>query len=134
MGAKSWWNQTDSRSREAALSLAVLLVGVFGALLPVLGVAGLTDPMDTCEVEAETATRVPDTVSHAVTGHGMTLTGTHQADLVFANPVLGQRLLLALPEIVGSLLLLLLLILALLVKMARALRGGDVFVPVTPDA
>lgn len=128
MGAKSWWSQTDSRLLEAALGLAVLLVGVFGALLPALGVAGLMDPMDTREVEAETATRVLGTVTDAVTGHGMTLTGTHRADLVFANPDLGQRLLLALPEIVGSLLLL--LILALLFKMARTLRGGDVFVPV----
>ncbi|WP_103517202.1 DUF2975 domain-containing protein [Streptomyces sp. SM10] len=128
MGAKSWWSQTDSRLLEAALGLAAVLVGVFGVLLPALGAAGLMDPMDTREVEAETATRVPGTVTDAVTGHGMTLTGTHRADLVFADPDLGQRLLLALPEIVGSLLLL--LILALLFKMARTLRGGDVFVPV----
>ncbi|MCK8434108.1 DUF2975 domain-containing protein [Streptomyces sp. D2-8] len=45
-----------------------------------------------------------------------------------ADPVLSQRLLLALPEIVGSLFLL--LILALLLVMARTLRAGDVFVPV----
>ncbi|WNZ09652.1 DUF2975 domain-containing protein [Streptomyces sp. 11x1] len=128
MGAKSWWSQTDSRLLEAALGLAALLVGVFGVLLPALGVAGLIDPMDTREVEPETPPRVPGTVTDAVTGHGMTLTGTHRADLVFADPDLGQCLLLALPEIVGSLLLL--LILALLFKMARTLRGGDVFVPV----
>ncbi|GAA1162839.1 hypothetical protein GCM10009654_19410 [Streptomyces hebeiensis] len=128
MGAKSWWSQTDSRLLEAALGLAALLVGVFGVLLPTLGVAGLMDPTDTREVEAATATRVPGIVTDAVTGHGMTLTGTHQADLVFADPDLSQRLLLALPEIVGSLLLF--LILALLFEMARTLRGGDVFVPV----
>ncbi|MCC9711519.1 DUF2975 domain-containing protein [Streptomyces sp. MNU76] len=128
MGAKSWWSQTDSRLLEAALGLAALLVGVFGVLLPALGVAGLIDPTDTREVEAATATRVPGIVTDAVTGHGMTLTGTHWADLVFADPDLGQRLLLALPEVVGSLLLF--LILALLFKMARTLRGGDVFVPV----
>ncbi|MFJ1646333.1 DUF2975 domain-containing protein [Streptomyces sp. NPDC088258] len=128
MGAKSWWSQTDSGLLEAALGLAVLLVGVYGMLLPALGVAGLRDPVDTREVEAETATRVPGTVTDAVTGNGMTLTGTRQADLVFADPDLGQRLLLALPEIVGGLFLL--LILALLFKMARTLRGGDVFVPV----
>ncbi|MEU5717536.1 DUF2975 domain-containing protein [Streptomyces sp. NPDC020403] len=128
MGAKSWWSQTDSRLLEAALGLTVLLVGVFGVLLPALGVAGLTDPMDTREVGVETAARVPGTVTDAVKGYGMTLTGTHRADLVLAGPDVGQRLLLALPEIVGSLLLL--LILALLFKMARTLRGGDVFVPV----
>ncbi|MCM2576910.1 DUF2975 domain-containing protein [Streptomyces meridianus] len=127
MGAKSWWSQTDSRLLQAALGLAVLLVGVFGVLLPTLGVAGLMDPMDTREVEAEAATRVPGTMTDAVSGYGMTLTGNHRADLVFADPDLGQRLLLALPEIVGSLLLL--LILALLLRMARTLRGGDVFVP-----
>ncbi|MBO8186436.1 DUF2975 domain-containing protein [Streptomyces spirodelae] len=127
MGAKSWWSQTDSRLLEAALGLAVLLVGIFGVLLPALGVAGLTDPTDTREVEAETAARVPGTVTDAVAGHGMSLSGNHRVDLVFADPDLGQRLLLALPEIVGSLLLL--LILALLLKMARTLCGGDVFVP-----
>ncbi|MFE0602472.1 DUF2975 domain-containing protein [Streptomyces sp. NPDC058892] len=126
MDAKSWWSQTDSRLLEAALGLAALLVGTFGVLFPALGVAGLMDPMDTREVEAATATRVPAIVTDAVTGHDMTLTGTHQAELVFANPDLGQRLLLAVPEIVDSALLF--LVLALLFTMARTLRGGDVFV------
>lgn len=128
MGAKSWWSQTDSRLLEAAVGLTGVLVGVFGVLLPALGVAGQSDPADTREVEAGTATRIPGTVTDAVTGHGMTLTGTHRADLVLTAPDVGQRLLLVLPGIVGSLLLL--LILALLFKMARTLSGGDVFVPV----
>ncbi|MFG2558896.1 DUF2975 domain-containing protein [Streptomyces sp. NPDC048496] len=127
MGTKSWWSRTDNRLLETALGLAALLAGVFGVLLPVLGVVSLTDPVDTREVEVETTTRVPGTVTDAVAGHGMTLTGTHQADLVFAHPDLGQRLLLALPEFIGSLLLL--LVLALLFQMARTLRDGDVFVP-----
>ncbi|WRZ91619.1 DUF2975 domain-containing protein [Streptomyces sp. NBC_01007] len=127
MGAKSWWSRTDNRLLEAALGLAALLAGVFGVLLPALGVVGLVDPVDTREVKVETATRVPGNVTDAVAGHGMTLTGTHQADLVFAHPDLGQRLLLALPDVIGSLLLL--LVLALLFQMARTLRGGDVFVP-----
>jgi len=127
VGTKSWWSRTDNRLLEAALGLAALLAGVFGILLPALGVVGLIDPVDTREVKVETTTRVPGTVADAVAGHGMTLAGTHQADLVFAHPDLSQRLLLVLPEIIGSLLLL--LVLALLLQMARTLRGGDVFVP-----
>ncbi|MEV6836719.1 DUF2975 domain-containing protein [Streptomyces sp. NPDC051133] len=127
MGAKSWWSRIDSRLLEAALGLAALLAGVFGVLLPVLGVVGLIDPVDTREVKVETTTRVPGTVTDAMAGHGLTLTGTHQANLVFAHPDLSQRLLLALPDIIGSLLLL--VVLALLFQMARTLRGGDVFVP-----
>ncbi|MCX5235671.1 DUF2975 domain-containing protein [Streptomyces prunicolor] len=127
MGTKSWWNRTDSRLLEAALGLAALLDAVFGVLIPALGVVGLIDPVDTREVTPETATRVPGTVTDAVAGHGMTLTGTHRADLVLAHPDLGQRLLLALPDVVGSLLLL--LVLVLLLQMTRTLRDGDVFVP-----
>jgi len=127
VGTKSWWNRTDSRLLDAALGLAALLDAVFGVLIPALGVAGLIDPVDTREVTPETATRVPGTVTDAVAGHGMTLTGTHRADLVLAHPDLGQRLLLALPDVVGSLLLL--LVLVLLLQMTRTLRDGDVFVP-----
>ncbi|WP_328551386.1 DUF2975 domain-containing protein [Streptomyces sp. NBC_00358] len=127
MGTKSWWGRTDNRLLEAALGLAALFVGVFGVLLPVFGVVGLIDPVDTREVKVETATRVPGEVTDAVAGHGMTLTGTHQADLAFAHPDLNQRLLLALPDVIGGLLLL--LVLALLLRVAKTLRDGDVFVP-----
>ncbi|MGW2565695.1 DUF2975 domain-containing protein [Streptomyces sp. NPDC001537] len=127
MGTKSRWGQTGHRSLEAALGLATVLAGVFGVLIPALGVVGLVDPVDTREVKVETTTRVPGTATDAAAGHGVTLTGTHQADLVFSHPDLGQRLLLALPQIIGSLLLL--LILVLLHQMARTLRDGDVFVP-----
>ncbi|MFI6407785.1 DUF2975 domain-containing protein [Streptomyces sp. NPDC050548] len=127
MSTKSWWSRTDNRLLEAVLGLAALLDGVFGVLLPALGVVGLIDPVDTREVRTETATRVPGTVTDAVAGHGMTLTGTHRADLAFAHPDLGQRLLLALPDVVGGLLLL--LVLVLLTRMAGTLREGDVFVP-----
>ncbi|MFI7243158.1 DUF2975 domain-containing protein [Streptomyces qinglanensis] len=128
MGTKTWWSRTDSRFLEAALGLAAVLVGVFGVLLPALGVVGLRDgPMDSVEVEPDAAARIPEKVSAAVTGHGMTLTGTRRAELVFADPDLGQRLLLALPGVVGSLFLL--LVLVLLFKVARTLSGGDIFVP-----
>ncbi|MFH9107155.1 DUF2975 domain-containing protein [Streptomyces albus] len=125
---KSWWSPTDSRLLEAVLVLAAALVGLFGVLLPALGVAGLVDPQDTRETETLTTTRVPGAVTDSVAGHGMTLAGTHHADLVLADPTAAQRLLLALPDIVNSLFLL--LVLALLLKIARTLRDGDVFVPV----
>lgn len=127
MGTRSWWSRTDSRLLEAALGLAVVLTGVFGVLLPALGVAGVIGPTDTRDVGTGTAARIPDSVADSAADHGLTLTGTHRAELVLADPDLGQRVLLALPELVGSLLLL--LVLVLLVRMARTLRGGDVFVP-----
>ncbi|MEV0694884.1 DUF2975 domain-containing protein [Streptomyces sp. NPDC050388] len=127
MRTKSWWSRADDRLLGAVLGLATLLVGVFGVLAPALGGVGLVDPVDTREVETGTTAPVSGTVTDAAAGHGMTLTGTHRADLAFTDPDLGQRLLLALPEFVGSLLLL--LILALLLQMARTLHGGDVFVP-----
>ncbi|MFJ9740779.1 DUF2975 domain-containing protein [Streptomyces sp. NPDC101166] len=127
MSAKSWWSRTDSRLLEAALGLAALLAGVFEVLLPALGVIGLVDPMDAREVETDTATLMPGEVNEAAAGHGATLTGLRKADLVVTDPDLGQRLLLALPQIIGGLFLL--LILALLLQLARTLRDGDVFVP-----
>ncbi|RZU17882.1 DUF2975 domain-containing protein [Streptomyces sp. BK239] len=130
MSAKSWWSRwsrTDSRLLEAALGLAALLAGVFEVLLPALGVVGLTEPVDTREVETDTATLMPGEVAQAAAGQGVTLTGLREADLVFTDPDLGERLLLALPQIIGGLFLL--LILALLFQLARTLRDGDVFVP-----
>ncbi|MFF2652078.1 DUF2975 domain-containing protein [Streptomyces sp. NPDC058045] len=127
MGTQSWWSRTDNRFLEGALVVAAVLAAIFGVLLPALGVAGAIDPMDTREVQIGTATRVPGSVTEGTGGHGMTLTGTDHADLTIAHPGLGERLLLALPEVVGSLLLL--VILGLLIQMARTLRDGDVFVP-----
>ncbi|QKW29169.1 DUF2975 domain-containing protein [Streptomyces seoulensis] len=127
MTGKYGWSRRSDRLLEAALGLAAALAAVFGILLPLLGVLGITDPMDTREVGTAAATRVPDGVIRATAGHGMTLTGGHRADLALTHPDTGQRLLLALPELVGSLLLL--LVLYLLLRMARTLRDGDVFVP-----
>ncbi|MGW5104888.1 DUF2975 domain-containing protein [Streptomyces sp. NPDC004100] len=127
MGAKSWWDRTDNRVLEGVLALTALLFGVFGVLIPVLGVVGLIDPMDTRDVELDVTTRVPGAVKPVTADYGMTLTGTDRAELGFVHPDFGQRLLLALPEITGSLLLL--FVLVLLLRMARTLRSGDVFVP-----
>lgn len=75
------------------------------------------------EVETEAAAQVPG----AVTSGPVTLSGTHQVEITFAHPDVQQRVLPALPEIAGSLQLI--LILGLLLRMARTLREGDVFVP-----
>ncbi|AVZ73956.1 DUF2975 domain-containing protein [Streptomyces lunaelactis] len=123
MSTKSLWSLIDSRLLEWGLGLALLLAGLFGVLFPILGATGPFDPMDTREVWLEGTTRVPD----ATTGGVVTLNGTHQAEVVIADPNLRQRLLLALPRITTSLLVI--LILVLLLRMARTLRGGDVFAP-----
>ncbi|WP_019631643.1 DUF2975 domain-containing protein [Actinomadura atramentaria] len=127
MTAKLGWSRGDNRLLEALLALAAVLVGVFGVLIPALGVVGAVGPIDTREVTLDTTTRPPSAAVQEATDHGMTLTGTHHADLAFTNPDLSQRLLLALPELVGGLFLL--LVLFLLFKMAATLRTGDVFVP-----
>ncbi len=123
MGTKTWWSRTDGRVLELGLGLALLLVGLFGVLIPVLGVTGPLGPMDTREVTIEGTTRAPGTGM----GEAVRLGGSRQAEVTIASPDFQQRLLLALPEIVGSLLLM--LILGLLFRMARRLREGDVFVP-----
>ncbi|MBB1245340.1 DUF2975 domain-containing protein, partial [Streptomyces durbertensis] len=105
------------------LGVALALAGVFGVLLPILGIVGTIDPVNTREVETEAAARVPD----AVASGPVTLGGTRQAEVAFAEPDLPQRMLLALPEVAGSLLLA--LVLFLLLRIAGTLRAGDVFVP-----
>ncbi|WP_019980207.1 MULTISPECIES: DUF2975 domain-containing protein [unclassified Streptomyces] len=127
MAGKSGWSGRDNRLLEAVLALAAVLAGVFGILIPVLGVADAIDPVDTRGVEIGSASRVPADVTASTGGHGMSLTGTHRADLVLAHPGFGERLLLALPGLVGSVLLLLALF--LLLRIAGTLRDGDVFVP-----
>ena len=121
MGAKSWWSRGDQRALEVGSGLALGLVAVFGVLLPLLGVAGVLDPIDTREVRIEGSASAP----RAMQGGGLSIAGTDLADLVFAHPAVGQRLLLALPEIVDGLLLT--VILGLLFRMARSLRHGEEF-------
>jgi hypothetical protein len=123
IGKTRWtWSNLDNRVLEAALGLALLLVGVVGVVLPILGVTGLLAPIRTREIELDDLTRVPDVASAG----GVTLRGTRTAELVFVDPDLAERLLLVLPDLVRTLLLL--VILELLRRMARTLREGEVFV------
>ncbi len=116
------WSKGDSRILEATVGLALLLVGLFGALLPILGVTGLREPTRTRQVEIEDLAQVPA----AASAGSVRLRGTHTAELSLADPGLAERLLLALPGLVQAALLL--VILGLLYRMARTLRDGDVFV------
>lgn len=124
MTGKPWssWSNLDSRILEAALGLAMLLVGLFGAVMPILGVTGPLSPARTREVELGGLTQVPDIASAG----GVALRGTRTAELVVADPDFAERLLLVLPGVVRTLLLL--VILEMLRRIARSLRGGDVFV------
>ncbi|WP_424863595.1 DUF2975 domain-containing protein [Streptomyces sp. MMS24-I29] len=122
VGTKSWWSRGDQRALELGCALALGLVGLFGALLPLLGVVGVLDPITNRDVRLEGRAPAPHVTPG---GDGPSVIGTDQAELVFAHPAFGQRLLLALPEIVGSVLLI--VILGLLLRMARSLRGGEEF-------
>ncbi|WP_340561219.1 DUF2975 domain-containing protein [Streptomyces sp. GSL17-111] len=123
METRRWWTRADDRLLVWGLGLALLLVGSFGVLLPALGVAGVVAPRDTRGVTIDGAARLPDTGADGA----VRLDGTRQAEITIADPDLQQRLWLALPEIAGGLLLA--LVLVLLLRVARGLRDGDVFVP-----
>ncbi|GAB3958136.1 hypothetical protein GCM10029978_002420 [Actinoallomurus acanthiterrae] len=124
MSGKPWqtWSRNDSRILEAVLGLALLLVGLSGVLVPVLRVAGLLSSAHTREVQLGDLGQVPA----AISSRGVTLRGVRTGELAFAHPGLAERLLLVLPEVARALLLL--VILALLRRMIRSLRDGDVFI------
>lgn len=111
------------RLLEAVLGLALALAGLFGVLLPLLGVAGPIDSSRARDVTIEAVTRLPASVSSGP----VTLRGTHRAEIALAHPNVQQRILLALPDLFYGALLI--LVLALLLRMARTLRVSDVFVP-----
>lgn len=117
------WSRGDSRMLELVLWLALAAVGLFGAILPVAGVLG--GPFGV--VETRDVALDERTSTTGVTDGPVTLRGTEQAELTFADPNLTERMLLALPRISGALLLL--LAIELLRRIARTLRAGDVFVP-----
>ncbi|MGI5204236.1 DUF2975 domain-containing protein [Spirillospora sp. CA-108201] len=116
------WTRIDSHVLELVIGLGLLLVGLFQALFPILGVTGPFPPIDTRDVGLRSTAQVPDLASG-----GTTLRGTRHAELAVHDPGLADRLLLAAPEIARAALIL--VILSILMRMAATLRTGDVFVP-----
>ncbi|MFD0685210.1 DUF2975 domain-containing protein [Actinomadura fibrosa] len=117
------WTRFDHHVLEGLLGLGVLLAGVFGALVPLLGVTGPLPAADTRMVDIDGRAQVPGSPASG----GMVLRGTHHAELALSDPDFGERLLLAGPGIVRSLLIA--WVLYTLMRMAQTLRQGDVFVP-----
>ncbi|MEW1722159.1 DUF2975 domain-containing protein [Streptomyces sp. NPDC093109] len=118
------WDRTDSRALEWLLGAGAALVAVFSVVIPLLGVFGVLGRGASARtVGLRYATTAPD----AGGADGVTLTGTHRAELAFAHPDPAQRALLALPELVNGALLL--VIAYLLFRTVRTLRTGDPFVP-----
>ncbi|NDU77650.1 DUF2975 domain-containing protein [Actinomadura sp. DSM 109109] len=116
------WTRLDSHVLELVIGLGLLLVGLFQALFPVLGVTGPFPPVDTRGVDLRSAAQVPDVASG-----GTTLRGTRHAELAVGDPGLGDRVLLAAPGVARAVLVL--VVLSLLMRMAATLRTGDVFGP-----
>ncbi|AXG82268.1 DUF2975 domain-containing protein [Streptomyces paludis] len=118
------WDRTDGRALEWLLGLGAALVAVFSVIIPLLGVFGVLDGGASSRIVGlRSATTAQDTGG----ADGMTLTGTHQAELSFAQPDLAQRTLLVLPELFTGVMLL--VIAYLLFCTVRTVRTGDPFVP-----
>ncbi|MEU2512517.1 hypothetical protein [Streptomyces syringium] len=124
LDASTWWERVNNQVLESALGLALLLVGLFKVLLPVLGVVGplaLATTTRTVGIDADMP--LTDTTASGA----VTLRGAGQAELVFHSPAFGDRLLLILPGLVGAVLLL--VIFDVLIRLARTFHAGDFFVP-----
>ncbi|TDD67566.1 DUF2975 domain-containing protein [Actinomadura darangshiensis] len=122
MTPASRWTRLDSHILELVIGLGLLLVGLFQALFPILGVTGPMPATDTRDVNLNNTSQVPN-----LTSHGTTLRGTHHAELTVGNPDLGDRVLLAAPQVLQAALII--VVLSLLLRMAATFRTGDVFVP-----
>ncbi|MFF4604970.1 DUF2975 domain-containing protein [Streptomyces sp. NPDC001339] len=120
---RSWWTQADSYIPVAAVALALLFVGLFHILLPVLQVTGPLSPLTSREVHVDAAAQPPGT---ALSG-AVTLRSSSLAELTFTAPGLGQRVLLVLPGLLNGLLIV--VILAAVLRIARTFRDGDFFMP-----
>ncbi|WUI03531.1 DUF2975 domain-containing protein [Spirillospora sp. NBC_00431] len=125
MNIKSLWRRLDSLALEAVLGLTLLLVSLFGVLLPILGVTSLLSSTETHDVRIDGTAQIPS--PGALSADAMTLRGTDNAALTFTHPSVAERLLLILPGVTNALLLG--VILGLLVRMAGTFRSGDAFVP-----
>ncbi|GGR42342.1 DUF2975 domain-containing protein [Streptomyces netropsis] len=124
LDASTWWSRVNNHVLESALGLALLLVGLFKVLLPVLGVVGplaLASTTRTVGIDADVP--LPDTTASGA----VTLRAAGRAELVFHSPGFGDRLLLILPGLVGAVLLL--VIFDVLIRLARTFHAGDFFVP-----
>jgi hypothetical protein len=110
------WTRLDQSFVELILVCAGGAVVVFGVVLPLLGSTTRT-------VELAARASVP----RLPVGGGVTLKGTHAAELSFRHPDFGQRLLLSLPELIAAALAL--VVVWQLVRLVRTLRAGDPFVP-----
>jgi hypothetical protein len=110
------WTRLDQSFVEMLLLCAGGALVVFGLVLPLLGSTTRT-------VELGARASVP----RLATGGDVTLKGTHAAELSFSHPDVGQRLLLALPELIAAALAL--VVVWQLLKLVRTLRAGDPFVP-----
>jgi len=117
------WSGLDQSFVEVILLCAGGVVVVFGLVLPILGVLDVSGGSTTRTVELDAAASVPPLPS----GADVTLKGTHAAELGFPDPDFGQRLLLALPELIAAVLAL--VVIVQLVRLVRTLRAGDPFVP-----
>lgn len=118
MNDTSRWTLVNDRVLELALGLALMLVGLFRVLLPILGVSGPWSSADSRTVRVDDAARLADATASAA----LTLRGTGHAEMVLTDPGLGDRLLLALPGVTGGLLVV--AILAVLLRMARTFRAA----------
>ncbi|MER0484610.1 DUF2975 domain-containing protein [Streptomyces sp. Edi2] len=119
-----WWVRANNHVLEMAVGLGLLLVGLIKVVFPILGVVGPFPSMiDTRKVSIDAAASVP---SATATGP-VTLRGTGQANLVFHDPGLVDRLLLTLPNLTGAVLLIVIFYVVLLI--ARTFHAGDFFLP-----
>jgi DUF2975 family protein len=117
------WTRLDQSFVEVLLLWAGGAVVVFGIVLPLLGVLDLAGGSTTRTVELDARASVP----RLPAGGGVTLKGTHAAELSFRHPDVGQRLLLALPDLIAAALAL--VVVWQLARLVRTLRAGDPFVP-----
>ena len=121
MSLTTWMRRLDRRALELVIGIALLVVGL-AALFPLLGVTGLIPAADAREVEIDTRTAAPGPSSG-----GISLRGTHHAELAVSDPGLLDRILLSGPVIVQAILII--VILTFLMRMAATFRDGEIFVP-----